>query len=99
MGRDLDILDRFGANPDSTHHHSIPFSSNQAACTRLLILSFCFSFTLPKAMANITTNAKPIRSFIFFCPRIKCCSKQKDTSNRLLTRSTDVRFLYICFQR
>jgi hypothetical protein len=66
MGRHLDVPDRLGAKLNSTHHHSIPFSSNQAACTRLLILSFCFSFTLGKAIANITTNAKPIRSFILF---------------------------------
>lgn len=66
MERDLAALDRFGAKANSTYQHSIPFSNNQAACTRLLILSFCFSFTLPNAIASITTNAKPIRSFIFF---------------------------------
>ncbi len=40
------------------------------AQTRLLIFCACFSFILPRAMANITQRANPHRTVIFFIPRI-----------------------------
>jgi hypothetical protein len=49
----------------------------------------------PTAIANITTSAKPDRSFIFARPRIVCSSNPKLTSRRLFTRSTAVRFAYL----
>ena len=69
---------------------SLPY----AACTRLRNFSCCFSLTRPSAIANITSNANPQRSLIFFRPRIKWFSKPKETSSRLFTRSTAVRLLY-----
>jgi len=44
--------------------------SLQAAFTRLRINPFCFSCTLPNAMASIIHSASEHRSFIFLNPRI-----------------------------
>jgi len=65
----------------------------QAAHTRLRMCSSCFSLIRPTATASITMRASPQRSAIFFCPRMKCCSKPNETSSRLLTRSAAVRCL------
>ena len=64
-----------------------------AACTRLRSLSFCFSLIRPRAIASITIRARSIRKRILARPRMKWFSKPNDTSRRLLTRSTAVRFL------
>ena len=64
-----------------------------AADTRLRIFSVCFSFILPRAIASITTSARLHLSRIFARPRMKCRSNPKDTSSRLFTLSTEVRFL------
>ena len=69
------------------------YGGRQAAQTRLRMCSSCFSLMRPTATASITMRASPQRRAIFFCPRMKCCSKPNDTSSRLLTRSTAVRCL------
>jgi len=50
-----------------------------------------FLLDAAKGMASITTRAKPTRSRILACPRMKCRSKPKETSMRLFTRSTAAR--------
>ena len=69
-------------------------SSGIGLFTNDRISSFRCSLMRPTAIASITQSATPTRTFIFFCPRMKCFSNPKLTSNRELTRSTAVRFLY-----
>ena len=69
-------------------------SSGAGLFTSERINSCRCSLIRPTAIANITQSARPARSSIFFCPRIKCFSNPKLTSNLELTRSTAVRFLY-----
>ena len=80
---------------------SVPLSPSYAALssgaglfTNERISSICCSLMRPTAIASITQSASPTRISIFLCPRIKCFSNPKLTSNLELTRSTAVRFLY-----
>jgi len=69
-------------------------SSGIGLFTNDRISSWRSSLMRPTAIASITQSASPTRTSIFFCPRMKCFSNPKLTSNLELTRSTAVRFLY-----
>ena len=63
-------------------------SSGIGLFTKDRISSWCSSLMRPTAIASITQSASPTRTSIFFCPRMKCFSNPKLTSNLELTRST-----------
>ena len=57
---------RLGAEPNYTHPAKYITQQTLRLPAQLRRLSFCFSLTRPNAIANITINAKPTRTFIFF---------------------------------